>query len=139
MIGLDLLIAFKWPLIILQGLIALVLIIMILLQSGKGDDIGSALSGSSGNQIQGTGGQSKFLVKGTAIFAILFMINSIVLAKVFKSIGTQSIGASVSEPMVPADSVAGNAVQGNAVAVPPTVVVTPAPADPKADKKKQKK
>ncbi len=112
---LELFIALKWPLIILQGIISLVLIIMILLQSGKGDDIGSALSGSMGGGVQGTGGTSKFLVRGTVLFTILFMVNSIVLAKMFKEISVSSIGASAPAPLVPAENSAANAVTGNAV------------------------
>jgi preprotein translocase subunit SecG len=115
---LDLFIALKWPLIALQAVISLVLIIMILLQSGKGDDLGSALSGSSGGHVQGTGGTSKFLVRGTVIFAILFMVNSIALAKIFKEISSASVGASAPAPLVPAatNSVAGNVVGTNSVA-----------------------
>ncbi|MDB5037482.1 MAG: Preprotein translocase subunit SecG [Bacteriovoracaceae bacterium] len=125
---LELFIALKWPLIALQALISLVLIIMILLQSGKGDDIGSALGGGSGGNVQGTGGTSKFLVRGTAIFAILFMINSIVLAKMFKEMSAASIGASAPAPLVPSatNSVVGNAVAPNAIA--PNAI---APATPK--------
>ena len=129
---LELFIALKWPLIAVQAVISLVLIIMILLQSGKGDDLGSALSGSTGGHVQGTGGTSKFLVRGTAIFAVLFMVNSIVLAKMFKEISTASVGASAPIPLVPAtatNSVAGNAIAPNAVApkVTPAPVVSPSP------------
>lgn len=113
---LELFIALKWPLIGLQALISLVLIIMILLQSGKGDDIGSALSGRVGGNVQGTGGTSKFLVRGTAIFAVLFMVNSIALAKMFKEISSASIGASAPAPLVPATAT--NSVVGNAVEIP---------------------
>jgi preprotein translocase subunit SecG len=114
----DFFIALKWPLIALQALISLVLIIMILLQSGKGDDIGSALSGRSGGNVQGTGGTSKFLVRGTAIFAILFMVNSIALAKIFKEISGASIGGSAPQPLVPAAGTATNSVVGNTIVVP---------------------
>ncbi len=99
----ELLVALKWPLVILQVILCPVLIIMVLLQSGKGDDIGSALGGGGGSgTVLGAGGASKFLVRGTVIFAILFMLNSIALAKIFKEISDSSIGTSVSEPIAPA-------------------------------------
>lgn len=120
----ELLIALKWPLIILQGLFSLVLIVMVLLQSGKGDDMGSALSGQGGGGVQGSGGTSSFLVKGTAFFAVFFMINSIVLAKIFKEISDTSIGTSVSEPLVP-ETVTGNAIVTNAVEASPSPIASP--------------
>lgn len=98
----ELLISLRWPLIILQILICPILIGLILLQSGKGDDIGSALGGGGGgNNVLGSGGASNVLVKGTAIFAVVFMINSIFLAKIHKELSSSSIGTSVSEPLVP--------------------------------------
>jgi len=102
---LEFLIALKMPLVILQMLIISPVIIgLILLQSGKGDDLGSALGGAgSGSSVLGTGGTSKILVRGTVVFAILFMINSIALAKIFKIESSTSAGTSVSEPLVPAD------------------------------------
>lgn len=123
----ELLIAFKWPLIALQGLISLVLIILIMLQSGKGDDMGSALSGAMSQGVQGTGGTSKFLVRGTVLFAILFMVNSIVLAKMFKEISSTSVGTSAPQPIVPADT-ATNAVTGNVVLPSPSPSLAPSAA-----------
>lgn len=99
----EFLLALKWPLIVLQILFSPLLIIMILLQTGKGDDLGSALGGGGSSQsVLGAGGASKFLVRGTVIFAVLFMINSIVLAKIFKEEGSRSVGVTASEPVVPA-------------------------------------
>lgn len=101
----DLLISLRWPLMILQILMCPILIGLILLQSGKGDDLGSALggAGSGGGNVLGAGGTSSVLVKGTVIFAVLFMVNSILLAKIYKEVGSSSIGTSVSEPLVPAE------------------------------------
>ena len=102
----EFLVALKWPLLILQLILAPVLVMLVLLQSGKGDDIGAALSGGGGSgSVLGTGGASKVLVKATVIFAILFMVNSVVLAKVFKVISGASVTSDVSEPLVPAKSV----------------------------------
>lgn len=100
----ELFLSMKIPLLILQAVVSPVLIGLILLQSGKGDDLGSALGGAGGgNTVLGTGGTSKVLVRGTVVFAIVFMINSIALAKIFKEESLGSIGGSVSEPVVPAD------------------------------------
>lgn len=102
---LELLISLKWPLVILQAIVSPILIILILLQSSKGDDL-SALSGGGGgsSSVLGTGGASKFLVKGTVIFAAIFMINSVMLAKIFKESSAASVGGSQTEPLAPANA-----------------------------------
>lgn len=113
----ELLVALKWPLIVVQGLTSLLLIIFILLQAGKGDDMASALSGQMGGGVQGSGGASKVLVRATVICAVIFMINSIVLAKVFKEISSSSVAATVAEPLAPASA-------------NDTTAASPAPATP---------
>jgi preprotein translocase subunit SecG len=99
----DFLISIRIPLIALQVLISPLLIGLILLQSGKSDDLGSALGagGGGGGSVSGTGGTSKVLVKATVIFVIIFMLNSIVLAKIYKEITASSIGTSIAEPLAP--------------------------------------
>jgi|GEM_PF-5944155 len=102
---LELFISLKLPLIILQIIVSPILVGLILLQSGKEDDLGSALGGAGGgNTVLGTGGTSKVLVRFTAIFAIIFMLNSILLAKIYKEETSESVTSSVSEPLVPAQS-----------------------------------
>lgn len=133
---LELIIALKWPLIILQIVISPILIIMILLQSGKGDDIGSALSGGGGsNTVLGAGGASKFLVRGTAIFVVMFMVNSIVLAKIFKEVSSASVGTSVPQPLAPATPAPTTPTAPEGAATPspssaPATAPAPTPAEP---------
>ena len=119
----DFIIALKWPLIIVQAICSSLLIISVLLQSGKGDDIGSALSGASSGSTE-SGGASKFLIRLTVICAVIFMLNSIVLAKIFKEIGSSSVTSTVSEPLVPATTAA-NVLEGSPTA---TNTLAPAPA-----------
>jgi len=102
----DFLISMQIPLVVLQVIISPLLIGLILLQSGKNDDIGSALgAGGGGGTVSGTGGTSKVLVKATVIFVIIFMVNSILLAKIYKEVTSSSFGTSVSEPLAPAENV----------------------------------
>jgi protein translocase SecG subunit len=101
----EILVSLKWPLIIMQAIVAPVLVILVLIQSGKGDDLGSALSGGGGgSSVLGTGGASKFLVRATVIFATVFLLNSVILAKVFKETSLASVGGSQSEPLAPANA-----------------------------------
>lgn len=115
----------KWPLVALQAIVSPVLIILILLQSSKGDDLGALAGGGGGSSsVLGTGGASKLLVRLTVIFAITFMVNSVLLAKIFKESAQASIGASQQEPLAPAanalqlDAVAPNAVAPATSAAP---------------------
>ena len=66
-------------LIALHVIVALILIFMVLLQKGKGADIGAAFGGASATVFGPRGAQS-FMAKLTTGAAILFMITSLGLA-----------------------------------------------------------
>ena len=66
-------------LISLHVLVSVILISMVLLQKGKGADIGAAFGGAS-NTVFGPRGAQSFLSKLTAGAAIVFMITSLGLA-----------------------------------------------------------
>jgi preprotein translocase subunit SecG len=91
----------KVPLLVLQAIVTPILILFVMLQSGKGDDM-SALAGAGGgsSSVLGTGGASKILTRGTAILAIIFMINCVALAKIFREEGAASIGGAQPEPIM---------------------------------------
>ena len=65
-------------LIILHILVCLVLILIVLLQAGKGADMGAAFGGSS-QTVFGSSGAGTFLGKLTAGMAIIFMLTSLLL------------------------------------------------------------
>ncbi|TVQ79901.1 MAG: preprotein translocase subunit SecG [Bradymonadales bacterium] len=96
----TILMSFELPLMLFQGLICLAIIVLILLQSGKGDDLGTALGGGgSGSTVLGTGGTSKLLVKLTVIFSVLFMVNSIGLAKISTAKSERGSVVRMSDPL----------------------------------------
>ena len=66
-------------LIVLHLVICITLIMIVLLQTGKGSEIG-AVFGSSSQTLFGSTGGSTFFGKLTAGVAIVFMITSLVLA-----------------------------------------------------------
>jgi len=102
----DLLVLLKEAFVILQILICPILILLILLQSGKGDDLGTALGGGGGSSsVLGTGGTSRILVKFTSVFATIFLLNSITLAWVFKHEASRSVGERIPESITPAADV----------------------------------
>ncbi|RMD59450.1 MAG: preprotein translocase subunit SecG [Nitrospirae bacterium] len=66
-------------LVILHVIICLFLIIVVLLQSGKGAQIGATFGGSS-QTLFGASGATTFLNKLTTAMAVLFMLTSLTLA-----------------------------------------------------------
>jgi len=61
-------------------LAAFVLVTVVLLQHGKGADIGAAFGGGSSQTVFGSRGAGNFLTKMTTLFVVLFMGTSISLA-----------------------------------------------------------
>ena len=103
-------------LISLHIIVSTILISMVLLQKGKGADIGAAFGGAS-NTVFGPRGAQSFLSKLTTGAAIIFMLTSLTLA--FTTAKRSSIMEGVKPPM-----------QTTAPAVPlaPTAPAEPSPA-----------
>lgn len=66
-------------LLVIHIVIALALIGVILIQTGKGADIGAAFGGGSSQTVFGGRGPTTFLHRLTTALAALFMVTSIVL------------------------------------------------------------
>lgn len=67
-------------LVIAQGVIAVAMIALILLQHGKGADAGASFGGGSSSAVFGSRGPGNFLSRSTAVLAALFVINCLTLA-----------------------------------------------------------
>lgn len=67
-------------LIIIHVVVCIALIMIVLLQTGKGADMGAAFGGGSSQTLFGSTGASTFLSKATTAAAIVFMLTSLVLA-----------------------------------------------------------
>ena len=65
---------------VLHFMVCFVLIAVVLLQRGKGSDLGAALGGGGANTVFGSRGAGNFLTKLTTSSAILFMLTSLSLA-----------------------------------------------------------
>ena len=66
-------------LIFIYVLVAVGLVLIILLQQGKGSDIGSAFGGGSSNTMFGSSSNTNPLTKFTAILAAIFLIMSLAI------------------------------------------------------------
>ena len=66
---------------VLHVVVCVFLVLVVLLQAGRGGGIGLAFGGSGGSQsVFGSSGGANFLTKMTAVCAVLFMANSLTLA-----------------------------------------------------------
>ena len=103
-------------LIIFHILICLALIMIVLLQTGKGADMGATFGGGSSQTLFGSTGASTFLTKSTTIVAIAFMLTSLGLAYLSSNKTGTSIMKDVEAPV-------------KEVAIPVGEVKVPAPND----------
>lgn len=65
---------------VLHVTVCLALIIIVLLQAGKGADIGASLGGAGSQTLFGTTGSATMISKITTGIAIIFMVTSLTLA-----------------------------------------------------------
>lgn len=104
--------------LIIHVLLAATLVILVLLQQGKGADAGAVMGGGGANTVFGVGGASSLLVRLTTFIAIMFMLTSVGLVKLALGGGAQ-IGAggnALSGSVL--DSVSKDATQAGAPAAP---------------------
>jgi preprotein translocase subunit SecG len=107
--------------VILHVIVSVALILVILLQTGKGSDIGAVFGGGSSQTLFGSTGPTSFLSKLTAGAAIVFMLTSLVLAYFAGSGASRSImksGAGAPVQTMPAPP-AGMPAMPSAPATPP--------------------
>ncbi len=77
--------------IILHVIVSIFLVIVVLLQAGKGASIGAAFGGASSQTLFGSAGPATFLAKITAACAVIFMMTSLYLTYMAASRATGTI------------------------------------------------
>ncbi|AQV00198.1 MULTISPECIES: preprotein translocase subunit SecG [Desulfococcus] len=93
-------------LIVIHVIVCIALIMIVLLQTGKGADMGAAFGGGASNTLFGSTGASTFLGKATTAAAIIFMITSLTLAYMsgHRMEGSVMTDTKVNQTMNPVDS-----------------------------------
>ena len=122
-----------------QVISALAIITLVLLQHGKGADMGAAFGSGASGSLFGATGSSNFMSKSTGVAAAVFFISTLILAN-YATKRDQGVSGGIMEranATAPAPSAAPGAIPQSAPvapgvpAAPATTVTTPAaPAAP---------
>ncbi len=117
--------------VILHVLVSVAMILVILLQTGKGSDIGAVFGGGGSQTLFGSSGPTSFLSKLTAAAAVLFMCTSLYLAYFSGSrpVGTIMKGGPPAQTMPGPVGPPAGGPPGTPPAQPPAA---PSPAPPAA-------
>ncbi len=111
-------------------LTAVAIIVLVLLQQGKGADMGAAFGSGSAGSVFGAAGSANFLSRSTSVAATVFFATSIALTYFAAKTPTVS-GGIMQGVTAPADAAK---KEGAAPAVAPATPAAPsAPASPKQD------
>ncbi|TXG02351.1 preprotein translocase subunit SecG [Massilia arenae] len=132
--------------IVVQVVSALAIIGLVLMQHGKGADMGAAFGSGASGSLFGASGSSNFLSKSTAVAAAIFFGSTLALAYIGNSGSGESGGGvmgrvTVPSSQAPATGIPGGAPAQTAPADVPTlpansaapaaaIPATPAPAAP---------
>jgi preprotein translocase subunit SecG len=118
----------RMALTVLQVLCSVVIILLVLLQRGKGAEAGAGFGAGASGTVFGARGAGTALSRATAIFAAVFMLNSLALAYM----GTRRPAEAKTifdQPSQPAPTTAPQPLVPSAPAQrPPAPSPTPAPA-----------
>ena len=126
-------------LIFLHIIVCFALIIIVLLQSGKGAEMGASFGASGSQSVFGAGGGSSFMSKLTTYAAVIFMLTSLSLAFISGKGGGGSIMSGAKAPKAKAAPMGGMPLQQPAAPGAPATAPAPpatAPAAPAAPAQK---
>lgn len=112
-------------LMVLQAIVSVLLIILVLLQFGKGAEAGLLSGGASDSMMTGAQ-RGNILSKATVVLAVLFLANSILLARIQSSTTSKSLLDSEAPIAAPlnSDTLPGAEATPAAAATPEAVATT---------------
>lgn len=124
----------KTLIIVVQLLSALGVIGLVLLQHGKGADMGAAFGSGASGSLFGATGSANFLSRTTAVLAAVFFVTTLTLTylgayRAKPSAGV--LGAAVTAPVAASAAPAGSAPAGGSAALAASAASIPATDVPK--------
>jgi len=124
----------RWILTCIQVFSSLVIVGLVLIQRGKGAEAGAGFGAGASGTVFGARGATTALSRATAVFAAIFMINSLALAYLGTSTTKQEeaqktiLDQAAAPPAKPAPAPGGAAPASlPATPAPPAPTQTPAP------------
>lgn len=115
--------------LLIHVLVACCLILLVLIQQGKGATMGAAFGSGASQTVFGSRGSGSFLLKVTGVFVVLFFCTSIALNHMAASAMKQSV-QSILPPSIP--------VSAPAAALPPVISPDSIPGSATAGAEKKK-
>ncbi|MCA8065647.1 preprotein translocase subunit SecG [Burkholderia sp. AU38729] len=111
---------FKTLIIVVQVLSALGVIGLVLLQHGKGADMGAAFGSGASGSLFGATGSANFLSRTTGILATIFFVATLALTYLgsYKSTPSAGVLGGVATAPASAPAVAASAAAGSAASAP---------------------
>jgi preprotein translocase subunit SecG len=122
--------------IVVHVVVALAIIGLVLLQHGKGADMGSGFGGGASSSLFGATGSANFLSRATAVLATLFFVLSLVLAYIATNAPREagSVVDRIQQKQKPAAAEKKDALPATPGAAPDAGAQKPAPAEGAKDK-----
>ena len=117
--------------LVLHVLAALAIIGLVLLQHGKGADMGAAFGGGASGSLFGSTGSANFLSRTTALLATVFFVTSLALTW-FSAHRTEAKGVMGTQPASQAPATAPSTTAPSTTA-PSTTAPVPEPNKPASD------
>ena len=116
--------------VVLQIVAALVMIGLVLIQHGKGADMGASFGSGASGSLFGATGSANFLSRSTAVCAAVFFVSTLVLAFYANDRARPSTGSVLDSPAVtaPASAATGAALIPGSASAP--AAAAPAAAAP---------
>jgi len=90
--------------LVLHFLAALAIIVLVLLQHGKGADMGAAFGSGSAGSLFGSAGAANFLSRMTAVLAAVFFVSSLALTYFSAPSRSGGVTESLAAPATKADT-----------------------------------
>ena len=114
--------------IVVQVISAISIIGLVLLQHGKGADMGAAFGSGASGSLFGATGSSNFMSKSTGVAAAIFFSATLALAYISAHQGNNVSGGVMDKALPAAPAPASSAGIPNAPAAAPATPAAPAPA-----------
>lgn len=90
--------------VVLHVFVCLLLILIVLLQAGKGAEMGATFGAGGSQSVFGSGGAAPFMTKLTTVIAVIFMVTSIGLTILNARASKKTVVEGIPTQMTPVET-----------------------------------